>query len=118
MGDVGMVASSPRQPASSLSGGNQQKGVVARALASEPRVLLLVNPTTGVDIASKATIFDVILRYQRQGMAVVLLSDELEEYDLCDRVIVLFGGRRVDELRGTWEPEDLLSAIEGVGGNR
>ena len=116
MRDVGIVASSPRQPAASLSGGNQQKGVVARALASKPRVLVLVNPTTGVDIASKATIFEVILRHRERGMAVLLVSDELEEYELCDRVLVLFGGRQVREMRGSWALQELLSAIEGVGG--
>jgi simple sugar transport system ATP-binding protein len=118
MRDVGVVAASPRQPASSLSGGNQQKGVVARALASNPRVLVLVNPTTGVDIASKATIVDVIVRHREAGMAVLLVSDELEEYQLCDRVLVLFGGRMVREMDGGFALEDLLSAIEGVGEER
>lgn len=116
MNEVGVVASSPQQPAGSLSGGNQQKGVVARALATKPRVLVLVNPTTGVDIASKGTIYDVILRHRERGMGVILISDELDEYELCDRVLVLFGGRQVKEMRGEWLPEDLLSAIEGVGG--
>jgi simple sugar transport system ATP-binding protein len=116
MEDVGVVASSHRQPAAELSGGNQQKGVVARALASQPQVLLLVNPTTGVDIASKATIFDVILRHRDRGMAVILVTDELEEYELCDRVMVLFGGRQVHEMKAGWGLEELLSAIEGVGG--
>ncbi len=115
MAEVGVVASSPRQPAAELSGGNQQKGVLARALASDPSVLVLVNPTTGVDIASKQTIFEVIEHARDQGTSVVLLSDELEEYETCDRVLVLFDGRVVEELTPPWNQSQLLSAMEGVG---
>jgi simple sugar transport system ATP-binding protein len=114
MRDVGMVASSPAQPARSLSGGNQQKGVIARALATDPSVLVLLQPTTGVDVASKAAIFEVIARECDRGMAVLLISDELEEYELCDRVLVLFQGRLAATFTAPLNASDLLSAIEGV----
>jgi simple sugar transport system ATP-binding protein len=114
MRDVGIVASSPAQPARSLSGGNQQKGVIARALATDPSVLVLVQPTTGVDVASKAAIFDVITRECDRGMAVLLISDELEEYELCDRVLVLFQGQVTETFTAPLNAANLLSAIEGV----
>jgi len=112
--EVGLKASSVRQETSSLSGGNQQKAVLARALASNPKVLVLINPTTGVDVASKSVIYDVIARRQSEGMAVVLVTDELEEYERCDRVIVLFEGKVTQGFEGSWEQSELLAAIEGV----
>jgi simple sugar transport system ATP-binding protein len=112
--EVGLKASSVRQETSSLSGGNQQKAVLARALASNPKVLVLINPTTGVDVASKSVIYDVIARRQSEGMAVVLVTDELDEYERCDRVIVLFEGKVTQGFEGSWEQSELLAAIEGV----
>lgn len=114
MEEVGVIASSPHLPASALSGGNQQKAVVARALAAAPKVLVLANPTTGIDVASKVTIYEVIRKHRALGVAMVLVSDELEEYEICDRIIVLFRGRPVRELAGDYDPSELLSAIEGV----
>jgi simple sugar transport system ATP-binding protein len=112
--EVGLKASSVRQETASLSGGNQQKAVLARALASNPKVLVLINPTIGVDVASKSVIYDVISRRQSAGMAVLLVTDELEEYERCDRVVVLFEGKIVKTFEGTWDQAELLAAIEGV----
>lgn len=112
--EVGLKAASMQQEAESLSGGNQQKAVLARALASEPKLLILINPTTGVDVASKAVIYDVIAQRQSEGTAVLLVTDELEEYEMCDRVLVLFEGRVSRQFEGAWEQSELLAAIEGV----
>jgi simple sugar transport system ATP-binding protein len=109
-----MVAASPDLAVSALSGGNQQKVVIARALALRPRVLVLANPTTGVDVASKAVIYSVIDRYRREGMAILMISDELEEYLLCDRVLVLFKGAISKEFTSTPNPAMLLAAVEGI----
>ncbi|MGQ9897433.1 MAG: ABC transporter ATP-binding protein [Acidobacteriota bacterium] len=86
----------PREsiPVAALSGGNQQKLLVARELARRPRVLVAVNPTWGVDVASVATIYQALRRACRQGLSLVLLSNELDEIQaLCHRFAVLYRGR-------------------------
>lgn len=86
--------SGPTQPIQQLSGGNQQKVVVGRALALEPGVLLLDDPTAGIDIASRRELLARIRAFADAGHAVVLVSSELEELgDVCDRVLVLRRGR-------------------------
>ncbi len=112
--EVTLKASSLAQEARFLSGGNQQKAVLARALAIDPSVLVLLNPTAGVDVASKAAIYDTIAHRQESGLAVLMMSDELEEYAGCSRVLVLRGGQVVAELKRPWTVETLLAEIEGV----
>jgi simple sugar transport system ATP-binding protein len=106
-----IVARSPKQPTSELSGGNQQKAVVGRALATEPRALVLVAPTAGVDVASKAALFEWI---GQQKSAVLIVSDDLDELGLCDRVLVMVDGRIRDELGPDRDDETLVAAMEGV----
>lgn len=103
--------SSVRQLVGELSGGNQQKTVMARALATEPRLLVLLSPTAGVDIASKAALFDTI---RRTDSAVLLVSDEIDELALCDRVVVMFDGRVHVEFPESWDEKAMVAAIEGV----
>ena len=77
-----------------LSGGNQQKVLIGRALAIEPRILLLDEPTRGVDIGAKQEIYAAIERLVADGMAVMLISSDLEEIlRLSDRIVVLRRGR-------------------------
>jgi simple sugar transport system ATP-binding protein len=84
----------PDVPVRSLSGGNQQKVVVARALADAPRVVVAVNPTRGLDVGAIAYVHDSLRRAQAGGAAIVLISTELEEVlTLADRVAVLYEGR-------------------------
>ncbi|MCB1486515.1 MAG: sugar ABC transporter ATP-binding protein [Bauldia sp.] len=104
--------SGPTQNTSELSGGNQQKTVMGRALASDPDVLVLGYPTAGVDIASKQALFAVI---EAAESAVLLVSDEIDELAICDRVLVMFGGRIVREFTGEWEEREMVAAIEGLG---
>lgn len=106
-----IVASSPAQLTSELSGGNQQKTVMGRALASEPMVLVLVHPTAGVDIAAKQTLLRSVLESDR---AVLMVSDELDELAVCDRVVVVFDGRVTHEFEAGWDGAALVSAIEGM----
>jgi len=82
-----------------LSGGNQQKVVIARALASDPRVLLLNDPTRGVDIGAKRDIYALLRELAADGMAIVMLSTEVDEHlELMDRVLVFRDGRPAAEL--------------------
>jgi simple sugar transport system ATP-binding protein len=110
-----IVAASTTQPIKELSGGNQQKAVMARALASGPQVLVLQYPTQGVDIASKEALFGIVERARASGTAVLVVSDELEELSVCDRVVVIFKGRLAGEFAAGWDSETLVAAIEGIG---
>jgi simple sugar transport system ATP-binding protein len=107
-----VLVSTPRQRPGELSGGNQQKMVFGRAVASNPEALVLVSPTAGVDVASKRVLLETITE---SGRAVLLVSDELDELAICDRVIVMFGGRVVREFSRGWQDRDLIGAMEGVG---
>jgi ribose transport system ATP-binding protein len=90
---------SMNQMVSSLSGGNQQKVIVARALAENCRVLLLAEPTRGVDVGAKAEIYNLIDMLVDAGLAVIMQSSELPELiRLADRCIVFAGGRPQGEL--------------------
>jgi ribose transport system ATP-binding protein len=96
---------------SSLSGGNQQKAILARWLRREPRVLLLDEPTQGVDVMSRADIYRTIRRSAAAGCGVVLASSDFVELSgVCDRVVVLADGRVATELRGEQLTPDHLTA--------
>ncbi|MEE1740856.1 sugar ABC transporter ATP-binding protein [Streptomyces sp. BE147] len=105
----------PEQPVSGLSGGNQQKVVVARALARKPSVLVAVRPTAGVDIKSKDSLLGVVRRVADEGNAAVIISDELDDLRVCDRVLALFHGRVVATFASGWSDGELVAAMEGVG---
>ena len=88
-------------PIGSLSGGNQQKVVLAKWLNADPKVLIFDNPTQGVDVGAKEDIYDTILALAQKGVAVVVLSSEAQEViRLCDRAVVLYHGRVQGELSG------------------
>ncbi|QYN16644.1 sugar ABC transporter ATP-binding protein [Amycolatopsis sp. DSM 110486] len=110
-----IVAAGPDQPVADLSGGNQQKVVLARALESGPRVVVLINPTAGVDVKSKEALLAVIDRVRAEGKAVLIVSDELDDLRLADRVLVLRAGAVVAEHQAGWSDGDLVADIEGVG---
>ncbi len=107
-------AAGPEQPVSALSGGNAQKVVMARALASDPRLLVLVNPTAGVDVKSKESLLARVDTAREDGTAVLVVSDELDDLRRCDRVLVLFHGRVVAEHPAGWRDHELIASIEGV----
>ncbi|WP_328916934.1 MULTISPECIES: sugar ABC transporter ATP-binding protein [unclassified Streptomyces] len=106
--------SGPAQPVADLSGGNQQKVVIARALAREPRVLVAIRPTAGVDVKSKDALLGVVRGVADRGDAAVIVSDELDDLRVCDRVIALFHGRVIAEFGSGWTDRDLVSAMEGL----
>jgi ribose transport system ATP-binding protein len=111
-------ASGPDQIISELSGGNQQKVMIARWLAMSPKVLLLDEPTRGIDVGAKAEVQALIDELAAEGLAIVLVSSEVEEVvEGSGRVIVLRDGAVETELTGaSVTEEDLLAALAG-GGN-
>lgn len=111
---LGIKADDLKSPVTNLSGGNQQKVVLARALARDPRVLVLINPTAGVDIASKAVLFASIRAAARRGAAILIISDELEELELCQRVLVIRTQCLTAEFTAPWTPKELVAEMEGV----
>ncbi|HEY0944113.1 MAG TPA: ATP-binding cassette domain-containing protein, partial [Opitutaceae bacterium] len=102
-------------PARALSGGNQQKVALARWLATEPRVLILDEPTQGIDVGAKAEIHRLMGRLVEQGLAIILISSELPELlGMADRIAVLRRGRLAGVLpaRGATREAVLHLAME------
>ncbi|MDQ1494748.1 MAG: simple sugar transport system ATP-binding protein [Actinomycetota bacterium] len=116
--ELGIVAAGPSAPASSLSGGNQQKVVMARAIADDPRVLVLMSPTAGVDVKSKEALMERAVQAARGGSAVLVVGDDLDDLRYCHRVLVMFRGDVVAEFRDTWDDAAVVAAMEGVEFNR
>ncbi|PDQ36239.1 MAG: hypothetical protein B5766_01825 [Candidatus Lumbricidophila eiseniae] len=105
-------ASSAVQEIGTLSGGNQQKGVIGRALAADMRVLLLDEPTRGIDVQAKAQIYSLIRELALGGVASIFVSSELEELtQVCDRVIIIRAGRNREELVGAQASADKILSL-------
>jgi simple sugar transport system ATP-binding protein/ribose transport system ATP-binding protein len=101
MNAVTVKAASMRMPVSMLSGGNQQKLLFARSVMCSPKVLIADEPTRGVDVGSKRTIYDLLTEMAETGMGVVVISSDLEEVlGLAHRVLVMRHGRIITELSG------------------
>ncbi len=111
-GDLRVKASSVETAVGTLSGGNQQKVVLARWLARRPRVLILDEPTRGVDVGAKAEIYRLVRGIAAEGVAVVVISSELPEVlGLSDRVLVMCEGRLVGELDAADATEQQVMAL-------
>jgi rhamnose transport system ATP-binding protein len=110
---LGLTRTSLHAPMSSLSGGQQQKVILAKWLRQRPRVLLLDEPTRGIDVAAKAEIYSMLEQCADDGMAIVVASSELPELlRLCDRIVVMRTGRIVaDFARGATEEEIMSVAV-------
>jgi len=108
-----IVAASPDQLISQLSGGNQQKCVMARAIATHPEILVLQNPTAGVDVAAKASIMRSLEDMLRRGLALVVISEDADDFVLASRIVVLNHGRVVDELGAEWTDRELVATMQG-----
>ncbi len=111
---LGVVTQGPEQLVSGLSGGNQQKVVMGRALANTPSVLVLMDPTAGVDVKSKEALLAVIERMRREGKAILVVSGEIEDLKTCDRVLVMRHGAIVAEHKAGWSDNTLVASIEGI----
>jgi rhamnose transport system ATP-binding protein len=113
---LSVKAANWEQKLGELSGGNQQKVVIAKWLATQPKVIVLDEPTKGIDIGSKAAVHDFIGELAGDGLAVILITSELPEVmGLADRVLVMKEGRIVDEFRrGQWSAEAIVGAATGA----
>ncbi|MQA32521.1 sugar ABC transporter ATP-binding protein [Modestobacter roseus] len=111
MSDLQVKARSPHQPVGELSGGNQQKVVLAKMLARNPAVLLMDEPTRGIDVGTKAEIYRLIRRLAAQGTTVIAVSSELPELiGMSDRVLIMHEGHIAGEARSEDATEELLLA--------
>lgn len=110
--DLAIRIASPSNPVKSLSGGNQQRVVIAKWLAAKPRILILSSPTAGVDVGSKESIHLTLRKLAEAGMGIILISDDIPEVtNNCSRILLMRSGRIVDEYRGGELTEDELSDI-------
>jgi rhamnose transport system ATP-binding protein len=112
--DLDVKASGPEAPGASLSGGNQQKVSLARWLATKPRLLILDEPTQGVDVGAKSEIHKIIRRLAREGLAVLMISSDLPEIlGMSDRIAVMRGGTVVGALPGGCNAHEVMAAALG-----
>ena len=107
--------SGPTQLISALSGGNQQKVVLGKWLATDPEILILDDPTKGVDVGAKAEVYKIVANMARQGIAIILISNELEELlAVSDRVITFYRGtQRREFTERPFDPETVLASMTG-----
>ncbi len=114
---LSIKARSARQPVSTLSGGNQQKTAVARLSHQDADVLLLDEPTRGIDIGSKVQVYETIARWSAENRGVLMISSYLPElFGMCDRLAVMSRGR-LSEAKpiNQWTPESVMQAAIGGG---
>ena len=101
-----------------MSGGNQQKVVLAKWLMAGPKVLILDNPTQGVDVGAKEDIYNIILELAKKDIAIVILSSEAQEIiRICNRAIVMYHGIIQDELCGEEMTEETIMRL-ATGGHK
>jgi simple sugar transport system ATP-binding protein len=113
----GVHCAGPASPAASLSGGNLQKFIVGREISLAPRVLIIAQPTWGVDVAASAFLRQSLIDLSRRGAAVLVVSEELEElFEICDRIAVIYRGRlSAARLRDTTNTDEIGLLMAGVG---
>ena len=111
--DLAIKVSDPENPVKTLSGGNQQRVVLAKWMATKPRVLILDSPTVGVDISAKDGIYDIVRQLAAQGVAILMISDEIPEvYYHSHRVLVMRAGRIAGSyLPGATGQQELQDAV-------
>ena len=106
---MGIKVSNQDNLITSLSGGNQQKVVIAKALETEPKLLMLDEPTREVDIGAKQEIFYIMKKLADKGLSIIFVSSEIKEVlAVADRVLVLAKGKITKELKGSELTEDSL----------
>lgn len=98
-----------------LSGGNQQKVVLAKWLASNPKVLILDEPTRGIDVGAKAEVYDIMNKLVQQGIGIIMISSEMPEIlAISDRILVMYEGRIMGELsRADATQERIMTLASG-----
>lgn len=107
--DIHIKVADKRLPILSLSGGNQQKVVIGKGILTDPKILLMDEPSRGIDIGAKTEVFDIINQYAEKGLSIIVISSELKEIiSIADRVIVLSNGLKTGELTGDEIQEETL----------
>jgi rhamnose transport system ATP-binding protein len=115
--DLGIKTSGPDAPGNSLSGGNQQKVSLARWLATKPKILILDEPTQGVDVGAKSEIHKIIRALAKNGLAVLMISSDLPEIlGMSDRIAVMRGGTIAAMLPGKSDAHEVMAAALGQKG--
>jgi ABC-type sugar transport system ATPase subunit len=110
-----LKAAASSDPIGSLSGGNQQKVIIARWLERDPRIILLNDPTRGVDIVTKRDLYGCLRDLADEGRAIVFLSTEIEELvGLCERILVFRKLGVAEELDADASTQDIVAAMFGV----
>ncbi len=108
---IDIKLTSPSQTVANLSGGNQQKVVVAKCLGTKPKILIVAEPTRGIDVGSKSEIHHIMRNLAREGVGVLMVSSELPEVlGMSDRIVVISGGRIVAEVPGEIATEEVIMA--------
>ncbi|TIY06951.1 MAG: sugar ABC transporter ATP-binding protein, partial [Mesorhizobium sp.] len=103
---------SPEQPIEGLSGGNQQKVILARWLARDPKVLIVDEPTRGVDVGAKAEVHQILVQLAARGIAIMMISSELPEVlAVSDRIVTMRRGRITGEMPGIEATEEKLMEL-------
>lgn len=111
---LNIKTASRETPLSQLSGGNQQKVILARWLCTHPDFLILDEPTRGIDIGTKTEFQKLVLKFASEGMSVIFISSEIEEMlRTCSRMCVLRDGAKVGEIEGEMTQESVMAAIAG-----
>ncbi|WP_265515883.1 sugar ABC transporter ATP-binding protein [Nitratireductor luteus] len=114
--DLAIKIASPENPVSSLSGGNQQKVVIAKALMTHPKVLLMDEPSRGIDVGAKAEVFRTMRRLAAEGLGILFVTSDLEEVmSLSDRIIVMSNGRITGEFSQAEAREEQIVAASAEG---
>jgi erythritol transport system ATP-binding protein len=114
--ELSLKVANPQQLITSLSGGNQQKVVVAKGLLTNPKVLLMDEPTRGIDVGAKAEIFEIISRLAAAGLGIILVSSELKEVlGMSDRILGMSKGKITGEFSKAEATEEALVAASAVG---
>lgn len=114
--DLSIKVSSPESPVLTLSGGNQQRIVLAKWIATSPKVLILDGPTIGIDVAAKFSIHEIIRELAQKGIAIIVISEEIPEvYNNCNRILVMHKGKIVKEFNSDQGTQDEIENY--VNGN-
>jgi erythritol transport system ATP-binding protein len=118
--DIHIKVADQNLPILSLSGGNQQKVVIGRGILTNPKILLLDEPSRGIDIGAKTEVFDIINQYAERGLSIIVISSELKEIvAIADRIFVLSNGIKTAELAGDDITEEnlVLASYKGHHGH-
>ena len=118
--DIHIKVADKRLPILSLSGGNQQKIVIGKGILTKPKILLMDEPSRGIDIGAKTEVFDIINQYAEEGLSIIVISSELKEIvAIADRVVILSNGIKTGELAGDAIVEEdlVLASYKGHHGH-